>query len=362
MSLDLSGLSAYAEDHQVEIFSTMVNSLDVVNDIAVRENVKNSVPLTKLDVDADVKPFNNNEEYGSSAAYSDRDLSVESAKVEMKVNVEEYKNTYLENVRRAGSGANSMDIPFEQFFVEQIAKRTAAAINNKAIYNGLGPKSAFPTYAPGSTYSSGDQVSFTNASGSLDYYVANQAVATSESPTTHPAKWDKKNAEAIMKGFGKLFTEALAGSYSAVTTGDIDNSAVFAYAAQRALWEASDEAFKSEELTLFQSWTDFNFLLKDLRETEKYVLSDKDYLPNGGIYLPYTDKKVICKPATWMLGSRRLVLTKPENLIFGTDLTSDWNEFKILTQSDLWNVKIGLKFRTGVQIRDLDAVWIGDQA
>lgn len=356
-SVDVAALASYAGDYEKQLFSTMVNGLDVASDIRVMPNIKNKLNLTKLTAQANARPFSTNEEYQGTLKYRPRVIEVKQGKVEMLINLEDYRNEWMADEMGAGSHANkgAQSIPFAPYTWNEVLKSLGAEINDRTVYHGF-DSSGTDAYNSGLAYSIGDRV-FETVGGITNYYEATSAVAAGEDPASTPSKWKTVNAEAIAKGFKEIYNEEITASKIApVATGAITTGAE-ALAAQRELFRSLPEAYKKMGVTIFQSYTDYELLMDGIEDKiTKYTKED-----NTPVYLPGTDRKCIVKPVTWKTNTRRLTATPANNLIMGTDLLSDMNNIKVLENANLWTIPVGIKFGAGFQIRDLEALAINDQ-
>lgn len=358
-SPDMSALASYGGTYDRKLIATMINGLDVVNDVTLRSNVKNKQNMTKLNVKKGIRPFTSTfDPLGDELEYSGRTLEVEKGKYELRIDPEKYRESWMSEVLSAGSGAGKKEIPFAPFVWAEVIKRVSQELNDETAGYGIG-QADISAFNSGATYASGDVVSFGTPT---QYYQANAATTAGESPTSAAAKWDNVNAKAVAKGLLTHVQEAVdASDISEVAIGVIDNSTINAYEAQLELFRAHDVPFKRAGVTQLQSYVDYELLLDDLRNTLKYSMADVQSMmaPGGGIYLPYTERKCIAKPASWIGTSRRIVSTMKENLIMGTDLLSDVN--KIGTDEHIHTLDAAITFLLGFQIRDLGALRINDQ-
>jgi len=357
-SVDVAALAAYAGDYENQLFSTMINGLDIASDIRVLPNIKNKRNLTKLTANANARPFSSDENYQGNLAYTPRVIEVKRGKVEMLIDWNDYAEDHLALEMGNGSGANkgAESIPFAQYTWDRVLKSLASDINDKTSYFGFDNSDTSAYDNANHPFAIGDQV-YEDTNGVRNYYEATAVTASGENPAGTPGKWKNVNAEAITQGFKNLIAEEITGSnISPVNTGAV-TSGTEALAAQRKLFRSLPEAYKKMGVTLYQSFTDYEFLMDGIEDKiTKYTKDD-----NTPVYLPGTNKKCLVKPATWLSGSRRLIATPMENMILGTDLISDMNEIKVLENSKLWTIPVGIKFALGFQIRDLDALRIGDQ-
>jgi hypothetical protein len=360
-SPDISALAAYAGTFEQQLIVALLNGLDVVNDITVDQGIKVKKTLTKLKVKAGARPFTSTfEPLGDELVYTPRVIEVEKGKYELSIDPSIYRDSYLIQFGTPGSNsaakAKESDIPFAQFAWQEVIKKLASELNDDVVMEGIGQEN-ITAYSEAATYAIGDVVSFGTPT---QYYQANAATLAGEDPNDTPAKWDKVNAKAIAKGFETtLLEEIAAAAFSETVIGAIDNSTVKAFDAQLALYRDHDTPLRKNGVVHFQSYTDYDLLLDDLRNTLKYTLADIQSMmaPGGGIYLPYTERKCIAKPVSWN-GTRRIMSTRRENLIMGTDLLSDFNG--IGTDEHIYTLDAAINFVIGFQFRDLDVLRTND--
>jgi hypothetical protein len=354
---DVSALAAFPGKYERQLFSTMINSMDIVKDITVMPNVKKKINLTKLKIKKGVRPYSGTHEPDTGDfIYTPRVLEVKVGKRDILIDPEDYRNTWMAEEAGAGSGASKKTIPFEQYVWAEVMKALGAELNDETAYFGLDLSAlTVEVWGAGDTYAAGEYVTFGSPTR---WYKVLANTNAAESPTTHPAKYKDITAIVIAKGLGTIIAEEItAANLAATATGAITDGAT-AKAAFKKLFRSHTDVYKGAGLVTFCSWTDYEFLLDGLSENTKYT--NPDGSPVGQLYLPETGKKNLIKPVTWMNGSRRLICTPAQNLIMGTDLLSDLNDIK--TIEDVYTLKTGIKFTIGFQIRDLSALRVGDQA
>jgi hypothetical protein len=354
---DVSALATFPGEYEKELFSTLINSMDIANDITVIPNVKKKLNLTKLRVKKGARPYSGTHEPDSGdLVYTPRVLEVKVGKRDLLIDPEDYRATWMASQVK-GSGASKKTIPFEQYVWAEVMKSLGAEINDETAYFGLDLSALTVTaYSGAATYTGG--TSYITFGSPTKWYKCITTTSAGESPTTTPAKWKDITAIVISKGLGTIIAEEiLAGNISVTATGAITDGAT-AKAAFKKLFRAQTDAYKKAGVTIFCSYTDYEFLLDGLSETTKYTKEDAS--PSGLLYLPETGRKCEIQPVTWMNGSRRLICTPKENLIMGTDLLSDMNDIAVI--EDVYTLKTGIKFVIGWQIRDLSALKVGDQS
>lgn len=372
---DVSAITAFAANNQKQLISTLINGLDIANDIMVQPNVKNKIPMPKLKVGNGFRPYNGAEQFKiNDLKYTDRFLEVQVGKRELRIDPEEFRPTYLAWNTRTGASAAQKEIPFAEFMWDQVIKNVQREINDETAYKGF-DKSTAVAYDAEETYAPGDVILFAtatnNPNGLLDYYLNVTSTSAGESPTTHPAKWREVNARAVVPGLeSHILAGITASEIAPVTTGAISATAGVAITAFNKLFRAFSAPYKSHGIVISASYTDYELLLDDLLNAyNKYTMAD---LTNGGmpyLVLPNSGGKCVVKPATWLGSSRRLIagpsmpgdVARHMNLYMGTELLSDANSISI-KDTELWTLKAGIKAALGFQIQDVEAIKVGDQA
>lgn len=373
-SVDISALTAYAGKNYKQLITTMVNGLDFLNDVMLVPNVKNKLRLGKLSVSEGARPFSSTEEFlENDLIYTDRFLEVSPFKRELKIDPEEFRPTYLSEVLTPGTGANKKEIPFAQFTWMKVFEKLWAEINDNTAWLGF-DKSDAVAFSGAATYTAGDYIIFTPSGSTVSqYYIALAGTSAGESPNSAAAKWQKVTNRALFKGFGTLISEEItATNLTEVAIGAITGTAGVARGAFKALFRSMPQAYQNSGVVINCSLTDFNFLMDDIEDISKYTRPDvsqgSGFAPNY-LVLPGTNGRCIVKAASWITG-RRLVAgpmmrvggqVKNGALVFGTDLTRDWNEISI-KDTDLWTLKAGIKALGGTQIDNLEVIRVNDQA
>jgi hypothetical protein len=70
---DLSAITAYAAAKQADLIGSLVNGLDIAEDIMVLPGVKNKIPMPKIKVGKGFRPYSGTEEFHVKAVkYTDR--------------------------------------------------------------------------------------------------------------------------------------------------------------------------------------------------------------------------------------------------------------------------------------------------
>ncbi|HTF19354.1 MAG TPA: hypothetical protein VK658_14840 [Chryseolinea sp.] len=368
-AVDVTAITAYADEHKRPLIATLVNGLDIAKDILVIPNVKNKIQLSKLSVGNGFRPYSSTTEFKKSLTFTDRELSTKTGKRELLIDVKDFKNKHLawrtSPGNRASKGFKDMD--FAPFVWDQVIKGLQREINDETAYFGF-DSSATPTFNPAATYTTLLYVKFTQNSV-VEYFqnVSGGTTTAGESPDTAPAKWNNVTARAVVPGIKSYIDAAITGGFAVTTTGAITSNST-AIAAFKKLFRSMPVAYQNNGVVINCSFTDAQWLIDGMEDVTKYTMAEVgEMIQNGLIPIPGTNYKGWAKPATWLGTSRRLI-AQPlapgtgmgTNLVMGTDLLSDANDIKQIPA--LWNEEFGISLDLGFQIQDLDALRLGDQA
>lgn len=370
-AVDVTSVTAYADEHKRAIFATMINGLDIRNDITVIPNVKNTVALTKLLVGDGFRPYSVTHEPKAGALnFSDRYLTTLTGKRDLLIDVQDFKTKHLTWRSRLGNAAGKTidDMDFAPFVWNEVIKGLQREINDETAYFGF-DRTGIIAYAGASTYVAGNRVTFV-VNNVTEWFEATGPVAANQTPITHPNLWRNVTARAVVPGLRTYIDAAIAGGFSVTATGAVTDAAT-ALAACKTLFRAMPTPYKKWGVIIHCSWTDYEFLMDALATRTQQVLADTAGLVNRNyLVLPETAGKCIVKPATWLGSSRRLIAQpmvmeggmEPygANLVMGTDLESDMNQIENIKR--VYAVESGIKFDLGFQIQDLAALRLGNQA
>jgi hypothetical protein len=357
-SVDLSLLEAFPGEYRQELFTSLYNKLNAIEDFTFWPGIKNTEKLTKLSINGTAKPYTGN--FNPSAndlQFTGNNLVVQAFQRDLKIKPSDFRNTFMAYARGKGEGTDNQRIPFESFVWQTIFGVLAAGINNKSIYGGVGA-AAYATYNPATIYAVGNRIAFTKANTEVGYYRCKTITAAGENPETTPLKWTDNSLEAIMIGYGAIIQAGItAGSLNPYATGVIAASDDM-YQVQKNLFRQLAEPVQDspELVTIFQSRNDY-WLLTDAfeRGVSKYTETDA----SGITYLSGTDRKCIVKPTTTMVNTRRLIATRKSNMLIGTDEVSDFNTVNII--KGVYSLDAGISGVIGVGIRDFSEMVVTDQ-
>lgn len=358
MDPNISELAAYPGDYQQSLLTGFYFGLDAAGTgLTTIPGLKSAVNLHKILVKKGVKPFTGtfNAKDGD-VAFRPRKLSVAKAQRDIQILPSKYLATFMERNRGRGENANNMTIPFAQTTWEEVMREVAHEIVADAVYFGQGA-AAFSAYAAGTAYSVGALITYTQ-NAELRYFRCIVATSAGQNPDTNPEKWEWAGARALTKGFGKIITDEISGG--GITTAQVVNTGAItstdAYTQFTSVWRALPEQIRTQGGVIYTSVNNYQYLM-DAYENQ----ITKNFEKIDGItYLSKTDGKCQILPVNWLSGSGRLIGSAKNNLYMGTDETSDMNNIKTMEQ--MYHVDAGITFMFGVQIADLAAMVVNDQA
>ena len=366
VSTDVAGISAFADEHKRDLISTLVNGLDIAQDITVIPNVKNKIQLSKVAVGNAFRPYSaTHEPKTGHMVFSDRQLEVLIGKVDLLIDSKAFAAKHLAWRTSPGNRASKTfnDMDFAPYVWDQVIKGLQREMNDETAYYGFDKASAV-AYSEVATYAANAYITYT-VSGITEYFqnISGGTTTAGEDPIDTPAKWRNVTARAVVPGLRSFVDAAITGGFAVTTTGVI-NSGTTAVAAFKKLFRDMPTPYKNQGVIIHASYTDCEYLMDGQSDIYKYTQAD---LVGAGIQLFGTNGKCWVKPASWLGTSRRLIAEPVvpgtmigANLVMGTDLLSDAND--INTIPDVHTLKAGITVSLGFQIQDLNALRLGDQA
>lgn len=296
-----SAMQQYVGEKSGELFMLAYQSMDIINDVTFYPDVKNKLILTSFEIDDIVKPFSTTVSATNDVfRFIPRELNVDVAKAELRLQPELYRQTYLAEFMKPGVAIKPEDMPFEQYIWEAFFKKFGEQLNNTTAYFGV--KNASGTTA----------VDVTDGLGTI---LAALITATTIVPNTLGAV-NSTNALSKFKTLARL----VPAKYRTPAWG----------------------------------WT----LYLSIASYEAYTDNLDTLLINTGRGDAIGNKKWLrgyegimeLKPVTWMGASARLILTPKANIIMGGDaLEGDLQKVNIIPE--LWGSLIGMAAALGFQFR-----------
>lgn len=348
---DVSAISNYAGKYSKKIITKFENGLDFFRDLMTMYNIKSAMNLTKLTVNGQAKPFTGIFSANpGDIVYSGNKLEVEKWQRDFQIMPDNYRGTYLEDLRKAGEGANNLSFPAHVFDV--VTSKLAGDINDIVPWWGVGI-AGFEAFNPASTYAVGKLVSFV-VDNKTGFYEVVTATNAGETPVTHSAKFVDASTKAITEGLGTKLRKGRTGGQitNIASTGII--TAADAESQFRAVWAKLPEWIRRNGGKLYCSFSAYELFLQSIREFTKFTEAD-----TKTVYLPLTSRKCEIVPATWITNSNMIVATSKDNLLVGTDLESDYRNIRTLEQ--MYHLDFGMTGVLGFGIQDWESLSVNDQ-
>ncbi|OIN59799.1 hypothetical protein [Arsenicibacter rosenii] len=352
---DISAINSYAGSYQSQIIASVVNGLDIVNDVTLIRNLREPRILPKYSGNGGMRPLNTDVRTpkGKAGSFSTRTITPRTSMKILDVIPEELRKTFLGR----DLAANQKEYPqgFAQYFWAEQGRVIQAEINDNAYY-GVDSES-IAAYNAGSTYAVGDRMMFTDNV----FYRCVSATTAGQSPVTNPAKWVDCDSEVLAKGFGTIIAELYASGLATankIATGAITSSNCFDKVTD--FYNAMTTAKKAKGGFFYVSYDIY----------QKYALSLLNKFTNGtsAFQVPGTPNYFVfgsgnkwqLKPCTWMGSSQRIIATQMENLYMGTDLTSDLNSIGNMVPH-IHGMTYKYQMILAYQIADPDMLFVNDQ-
>lgn len=307
-AVDVSGIPAFAHKFQKEILSQVYMKLENQG-ITVMENVDVAYRFPKFSVSPSLAPYSSTYTGAGAAVLSDRELVVRDAKAEYSLDPYDFEATYLRQHRR---DANLATMPYENFFWQKIVEKIADEIVRYVIWYG-------------------------------------------DTTDTNTIK-----AYRITDGFKKIIAAAVtASTITPIVTGTPTSSNAVAkaelmYTTAMSQYPGLESA---DNLVLYMSHAQRRNYNINYRASLPY---DPNNYSDGvkKTYLTISDGKCEIRGVDWLNGSNKYILTPESNLVFGTNKLSDLSTIKVVPK--VWGMDTGIRFVMGLQIADLEVLFVND--
>ena len=307
MALDLTGLSAYTNEHAMDLIKEAVLRGRTVDLIQVQGGIKSSATINRLSTTLNAQAGACGWSATGSTTLDQRTISVCDVKINEAICLNDLEDYYTQVMMNPGS--YNTDIPFEQLFAENKRDQIMALIED-LIWQG----------------------NTDTGSGNL----------------------------ALCDGFIKLFdagitaSSALYGTFSgasAITAAEVIDKV------DEAVGKIPANIINNDDLILFMSYADFRTYAKALRDANLFHYTGAEN--QGGDFtmmVPGTNVRVYA--VRGLNGQGRFAIASAANMYVGTDLLSDAEDFKIFYSQDNDEVRFLAKWKIGVQVAWLnEVVW-----
>lgn len=302
--LDLSALSAWTDEHAIDMIKEAVLKGRTVDLIKVQGGIKHSATINRLSTDLVAQSGACGFNATGSTVLDQRTITVCDIKINESICLTDLEDYYTSVMMNPGS--YNEEIPFEELFAGNKRDQLQALIED-LIWQG------------------------------------NTSTGTGNM--------------ALCDGFVKLFDGAT-GSVGAYGTYSASLSATDAIdVVDEMVASVPTNVINAEDLHLFMSYPDFRTYTKALRDANLFHYTG-DENQGGDFTLPIPGTNVRAIAVRGLNGQDRMLLSPASNLYAGTDLLSDAEDFRIFYSQDNDEVRFISKFKIGIQCAYLEnVVW-----
>lgn len=301
MSLNVSALTAWTDEHKLDLIAKSVlkgRTIDIIN---LQSGIKNSATINTLNSSVDFQAGGCGWNEAGSTVLSQRTITVCPIKLNESTCLDTLETYYTSKMMRPGS--YNEDIPFEQLYAEEKAAQVSSFVDS-LIWNG-------------DTTSSGD---IALCDGFLKLMRADASVV------------DVTSLDFTASGI----IDAVDSMVAAVPTDVIDH----------------------DDLTLFMGYDKYRLYAKALRDANLFHYNgQEDQGQEFSQVVPGTNVRVIAVKGLNAIAN--FVLTPAKNLYVGVDMLSDMEDFAIFYSADNDEVRTRIKFKVGVNYAFSEFVVLG---
>lgn len=305
MALNLNGLSAYTNEHAMDLIKESVLRGRTVDLVQVQGGIKSSATINRLSTTINAAAGACGWSATNSTTLDQRTITVCDIKINEAICLNDLEAYYTQVMMNPGS--YNTEIPFEQLFAENKRDQIMAMIED-LIWKG------------------------------------NTSTGTGNM--------------ALCDGFIKLFDAGITASsaqYGTFSGSTAITAAEVVDKFDEAVGKIPTDIVDADDLILFCSYADFRTYAKALRDANLFHYTGAEN--QGGDFtmmVPGTNVRVYA--VRGLNGQGRFGIARASNMYVGTDLLSDAEDFKIFYSQDNDEVRFLAKFKIGVQVAWLDEV------
>ena len=305
---DVSGLAAYVDEQREDLITRSVTEAKTLRYITIQEGIKGSQEIKLLDDtllyqagDCEMTP-------AGDTVFTDRAIAVETLGYMKKFCQKDLAGFWTQLALTPGASAEDKNLPFEAQITNYLLSLHALELD-KLIWKGNKA-----TGTGNLQWMNGYRQFLTTANGCVDLN------------TSAVASIDASNAYDV-------FYECFTNTPEAVA--------------------------ESADFVCFAGRENFNYLMKNLVDLNFFHYSPAQIATMEEIIVPGTDMRVVKVPGLNTLDN--IYTGKASHFVFGTDLSSDFDNYDLWYSQDDDVIYIRSKFRAGVQVPFLDqiGVWNG---
>lgn len=297
MSLNVSDLTAYVEQNRLPLIKKAVLGGRTLQYITTQPDVKSSIAINIINSDLVAQAGACGWNESGETILSQEILTVEDLRVNEAICLNTLETYYTQKLMQPGS--YNEQIPFEQIYTEEKAEKVAALVED-LMWKGN-------TTLTGST-------NLNKADGFL-------------------RKIDTVYSGSVVNGNVSGLTAITAANIVGII--DAINSVI------------PTDILAMDDLTIFVGYDVFRTYTLALRNLNLFHFTgDQNQGGDYTLLVPGSATRIVATRG--LNGTNRIVATYAKNLYFGTDLLSDFEEFKIFYSEDYDEVRTRIKWKQGV--------------
>jgi len=305
---DVSGLAAYVDEQREDLITRSVTEAKTLRYITIQEGIKGSQEIKLLDDSIVYQDGDCSMTPQGDTVFTDRAIAVETLGYMKRFCQKDLDGFWTQLALRPGASAEDKTLPFEAQITNYLLQLHALELD-KLIWKG------------------------------------NKATGTGN------LQW--------MNGYRQFLTTAN-GCVNLNTSSTASITASNAYDVfYECFMNTPENVAESTDFVCFTGRENFNFLMKDLVDSNFFHYSPSDIATMDEVIVPGTDMRVIKVPG--LNGLDNIYTGRASHFVFGTDLTSDFDNYDLFYSQDDDVIYVRSKFRAGVQVPFLDqiGVWNG---
>tara|TARA_R110000803_G_scaffold67477_7_gene129226 strand:- start:919 stop:1830 length:912 start_codon:yes stop_codon:yes gene_type:complete len=292
MAFDVSGLSLYVDQEKNELIRRSLMTSRTLGNIQVQPGIKHSASINILTGNDIFQSGSCGWSASGDTAMTQRDITVCDIKKNEALCLNDLEKYYTSKAMAPGSYNET--IPFEALYAEEVVGQTAKFVEKLS-------------------------------------WQGDVALASSNNLSLCDGLLKVIDAEAsVVSVTGEALTAA----------GIVDAIDAMVDALPEDVAEATD-------LKVFLSISTFRTYLKALRDANLYAFDGSE---QASFTIPYYNSSDITIVGVGGIPAGRAVLAESQNLVAGTDLLSDAEDFKIFYSEDNDEVRVRLKMKIGFQV------------
>lgn len=301
MALDLTGLTKYTDETSGELIREAVLTGRTVETVTVQGGIKHKSTVNRLTSTLSAQAGACGWTPLGSTKLDQRYIEVSPIKINESICLNDLEEYYTSTMMNPGS--YNEEIPFEQIYAEDKRDKLKALVEDLVW------------------------------KGNKDTGTGNLALAN-----------------GLVKLFDAEVTAPYAGTYTIATFG-----ANIIDTVDEMIGDINEEVVDREDLILFMSYSNYRLYAKAVRDANLFHYTGAE---NQGDrfsqFHPGTNVKVMAVKG--LNGVNRLVLSPAANIVVGTDLLNDAEDFSVFYSKDNDEVRFLAKFKVGVEVQFIEYV------